>query len=189
MGRRDTFSKGARYEWPRWSAAPGSFRSEWYLRAFRRGCDYGGSGQVLRAALWYHSVRFRHHCVVVARLLCLQFCVLVPAAATRPVIPAPDLSICALPSSLHPSPLPPAPPFQGGAGGGELGGGDSDEPDACSGIWREVVDGAAWLQLRGAAGTYLLASRAVHHPGDQGWRSLASPWDQEICRWCTCYLL
>lgn len=34
------------------------------------------------------------------------------------------LSVCALPSCLHPSPTPPRPPFQGGAGGGELGGGD-----------------------------------------------------------------
>lgn len=97
-----------------------SLRSEWYLRAFRGGCDYGGSGQVLRAALWYHSVRLRcHHALVARRLLNLQFCVWVSAAVTRPGIPVPGLSVCALPSSFHSSPTPPRPPFQGGAGGGE----------------------------------------------------------------------
>ena len=127
MGWRDTFSEGARYEWPRWSVAPGSVRAEWYLRAFRGGCDYGGSGQVLRAALWYHSVRLRgHHAMVAPRLLRLQCCVWVSAAIVIPGISILGLSVCALPSSLHPSPTPPRPPFQGGAGGGELGGGDWD---------------------------------------------------------------
>lgn len=63
-----------------------SLRSEWYLDAFRGACDHGGSGQVLLAALWYHSVRLRHHRVVVARLLCLQFDVLVSVAVIRPGI-------------------------------------------------------------------------------------------------------
>ena len=56
-----------------------SLRSGRYLRAFRGGCDYGGSGQVLRAALWYHSVRLRHHRAVGARLHGVQFCVWVSA--------------------------------------------------------------------------------------------------------------
>ena len=30
-------------------------------------------------------------------------------------------------------------------------------------IWLEVADAAEWLQFRGAVGTYLLPSRAVHH--------------------------
>lgn len=120
----------------------GSLGSEWYLRAFRGGCDYGGSGQVLRVAFWYHSVRLRcHHAMVARRLLRLQFCVWVSAAVTRPGIPVPGLSVCALPSSLHPSPTPPAPPFQGVAGGGswavEIGIGS----DARSWIRLELADG------------------------------------------------
>jgi hypothetical protein len=43
-----------------------------------------------------------------------------------PVTPIPGLSVCALPGCPHLSPTPPAPPFQGGAGGGESGGGDWD---------------------------------------------------------------
>jgi hypothetical protein len=79
----------------------------------------GGSGQVLRAAFWYHSVRLRcHHALVARRLLRLQFCVWVSAAVTRPGIPVPGLSVCALPSSFHPSPTPPAPPFRGSGRGG-----------------------------------------------------------------------
>lgn len=95
-----------------------SLRSEWYLRAFRGGCDYGGSGQVLRAALWYHSVRLRHHRAAGARLHGVQFCVWVSAAIAIPGIPIPGLSVCALPGSFHPSPTPPAPPFRGSGRGG-----------------------------------------------------------------------
>ena len=142
--------RGTRYEWPRWSAAPGSLRSEWCLRAFRGGCDYGGSGQVLRAAFWYHSVRLRcRHALVARRLLRLQFCVWVSAAVTRPGIPVPGLSVCALPSSFHPSPTPPRPPFQGVAGGGELGGGDS------SGI-------GVTVRREGLRSTYVAAIRVNH---------------------------
>ena len=138
MGWRDTFSEGARYEWPRWSVAPGSVRAEWYLRAFRGGCDYGGSGQVLRAALWYHSVRLRHHRAVGARLHGVQFCVWVSAGIAIPGIPVPGLSVCALPGSRHPSPTPPRPPRVGGGG---RGGSRAMEigmcTDACSGFgWR-----------------------------------------------------
>ena len=105
----------------------GSLRSEWYLGAFRGGCDYGGSGQVLLAALWYHSVRLRHdHAMVDRRLFRLQFRAWVSAAIAIPGIPIPGLSVCALPSCLRPSPTPPRPPCQGVAGGGESGGGDWD---------------------------------------------------------------
>lgn len=53
-----------------------------------------------------------------ARLLGFQLGVSVSAAATRPGTPIPGLSVCALPSSLHPSPTPPAPPFRGWRAGG-----------------------------------------------------------------------
>ena len=162
-----------------------SLRSEWYLRAFRRGCDYGGSGQVLRAALWYHAVRLRcHHAMVARRLLRLQFCVWVPAAVTRPGIPVPGLSVCALPSSLHPGPTPPPPPFQGERAGGSRAVEIGVCSDARFGIWLEVVGGTAWQQFWGAAEAYLLASRAVRHCGGHGQVSLASPWAQEVCRRC-----
>lgn len=98
-----------------------SLGSEWYLRALRGGCDYGGSGQGLRAALWYHAVRLRHHRVVGARLHGVQLCVWVSAAIAIPGIPVPALSVFAQPSSFHPSLTPPRPPFQGGAGGGGVG--------------------------------------------------------------------
>lgn len=125
-----------------------SLRSEWYLRAFRGGCDYGGSGQVLRAALWYHSVRLRcHHALVARRLLRLQFCVWVSAAVTRPGISVPGLSVCALPSSFHPSPTPPRPPFRGSGRGGVGAVEIWMCPDARSEIRLEVVDDVLWLQF------------------------------------------
>lgn len=81
--------------------------------------------------------------MVAPRLLRLQLCVWVSAAIVIPGISILGLSICALPSSLHPSPTPPRPPLSGGAGGGELGDGDWDEPDACSEVRLEVADAAA----------------------------------------------
>lgn len=154
MERWEAVSEGDHHEPSRWSAAPGSMRSEWYLRAFRGGCDYGGSGQVLRAALWYHSVRLRCHRAVGARLHGVQFCVWVSAAIAILGIPRPGLSVCALPGSFHPSPTPPPPPLSGGSGRGGVGWWML----VCARVlglgfgWRWPI-GATCLQLRGAAGT------------------------------------
>ena len=140
MGWRDMVADGARYESPRWSVTPSCLRSGRYLRAFRGGCNYGGSGQVLRAALWYHSIRLRrHHAMLARRLLRLQFCVWVSAAISIPGDSHPGfirLRVARLPV---------------------LGFG-----------WRWPMGLHAWLQFWGAAGTYLLASHAGHHCGVMG---------------------
>lgn len=102
-----------------------ALRSEWYLDAFLGGSDYGGSGQVLRAALWYHSVRLRHHRMVVARLLCLQFDALVSVTVIRPGFPSRVDPSARFPVASTPAQLPP-PPLSGGSGRGELGGRDWD---------------------------------------------------------------
>lgn len=120
-------------------------------------------------------MRLRHRRVVGACLLCLQFGVLVPSAVTRPGIPIPGLSVCALPGCLHPSPTPPRPPFQGGAGGGELGGGDWGVL-GCP-FW-DLAGGGRWDCMAAfprGAGACLRASCAVHHYGAHGSLSLASP--------------
>lgn len=146
----------------------GSLRSEWYLRAFRWGCDYGGSGYVLRVPLWYHPARLRHHRVVV--LACYVFSLtswyLLPSLArgfSSRVYPFARCPVASTPARLPP------PPLSGGGGRGELVGGDwGGGSDACFEIRLEAIGGTVWLQFWGAAGTYLLASRAVHHCGGHG---------------------
>ena len=165
----------------------GSLGSEWYLRAFRGGCDYGGSGQALRAALWYFSVRLRHHHAMVARrLLRLQFCVWTSAALAIPGIPIPGLSVCALPSCLHPSPTPPRPPFPGGSGRGGAGRWRLE----CARMpilgfgWRWSMGLHAWLQFGGGCRDILSCFTCRRLLWGHGQVSLASLWAQEVCRRC-----
>ena len=72
------------------------------------------------------------------------------------------------PVASTPARLPPAPPFRGERAGGSWAVEIGVCSDAYSEIRQEVADGAAWLHFRGAPGTYLLASRAVHRYGGHG---------------------
>ena len=72
------------------------------------------------------------------------------------------------PVASTPARLPPAPPFRGWRAGGSWAVEIGMCSDACSEIRLEVVAWTAWLQFRGAVGTYLLPSRAVHHHGGHG---------------------
>ena len=107
--------------------------------------------------------------MVVRPLLGLQFCVWVSAALAIPEIPIPGLSVCALPSCLHPSPSPPRPPFQGVRAGGSWAVEIGMCSEVCSGFgWRWPMglhDGSSGVRQRYSF-LHLLQSTAM---GVMGW--------------------
>lgn len=128
----------------------GYLRAEWHLGAFREGCDYGGSGQLSRAALWYHSVRLRHHHVMGGSPTLSSVVVSASAVTTRPErFPSRFYPFARCPVASTPARLPPRPPFQGVAGGGELGGGDWDELGC---LFWDLAGGSRWCCMTAVPG-------------------------------------